>query len=122
LREHQRKVIATMHSDCRHQGKGRVRLVGELVRYVEAPGIPRGLGPAAAKSSKPRKNTSTAAKSIEGRRRGRLTDIATRKGEAPALRAASSTSLPRLFRAAEAYTYTLGTWVNPAITVIAAIE
>ncbi len=54
------------------------------------------------KSSKPRKKTSTAAKSIEGMINGRLTEIATRKGDAPAERAASSTSDPRLFNAAEA--------------------
>ncbi len=53
---------------------------------------------------------------------GRLTDAATLKGEAPATRAASSTSEPRFFNAAEAYTYTLGTWVRPAITVIPSTE
>src|SRR5260221_13355604 len=71
------------------------------------------------KSSKPRKKTSTAEKSSDGMMSGRLTDSATRKGDAPATRAASSTSDPRLFSAADAYTYTLGTCVRPAITVMA---
>ncbi len=40
------------------------------------------------------------------------------QGEAPATRAASSTSEPRLLSADEAYKYTCGTCVSPAMTTM----
>ena len=49
---------------------------------------------------------------------GSDTDIITRSGEAPATRAASSTSDPRLRSADDAYRYTCGTCVSPAMTTM----
>ena len=50
----------------------------------------------------PRKNTSTEANRSDGMMSGRLTVAATRNGDAPAMRAASSTSEPKLFSADDA--------------------
>ena len=38
------------------------------------------------------------------------------------MRAASSTSEPRLFRADDEYRYTCGTWVRPAMTAMPVSE
>ncbi|MNN87603.1 hypothetical protein D3C81_2051790 [compost metagenome] len=54
-------------------------------------------------TSSPRKNSSTVAYSMAGRTIGRLTDTITRSGDAPATRAASSTSEPMLRSADEIY-------------------
>src|SRR5450830_965338 len=63
------------------------------------------------------RQTATAAMII-----GSDTFRATCSGDAPATRAASSTSEPRLFKAADAYRYTCGTWVKPAMTTMAGKE
>ena len=54
-------------------------------------------------TSSPRKNSSTVAYRMDGRTIGRLTEVITCQGDAPAVRAASSTSEPTLRSADEIY-------------------
>ncbi len=95
-------------------------LLVSLYRYVASTRWPSG-SPSTSTSpntSKPRKITSTAAYSSAGRTIGRLTLSATDSGDAPEMRAASSTSEPRLRSADDTYRYTCGTCVSPAMMMM----
>ena len=96
-------VTATMHTATAaiRWYDGVPSLLVSLYRYVASTRWPSGSPSTSGspKISKPRKKTSTPENRSEGVTIGRLTSRATRKGEAPAMRAASSTSEPRLFSA-----------------------